>query len=43
MEDTSIIVCIYAFIGGALGGIVNEIRAFLFWHCDNKAFGRAYL
>ncbi len=43
LKDSSILICIYTFIGGALGGIVNEIRAFLYWHCDNEAYGRSYL
>ncbi len=37
------LICIYAFIGGALGAIVNEIRGVLFWHCDQEAYGRRYI
>jgi hypothetical protein len=36
-------ICIYTFIGGALGAIVNEIRGVLFWHCDQEAYGRRYI
>ena len=42
LTESATLICIYTFIGGALGGIVNEIRGFLFWHCDNEAFGRRY-
>ncbi len=37
------LICIYTFIGGALGAIINEIRGFLFWHCDHEAYGRRYI
>lgn len=37
------LICIYTFIGGALGAIVNEIRGVLFWHCDHEAYGRRYI
>jgi len=43
LTNSSTLIGIYTFIGGALGGIVNEIRGFLFWHCDHNAFGRRYL
>lgn len=43
LTQSSTLICIYTFIGGALGGIVNEIRGYLFWHCDNEAYGRTYL
>jgi len=43
LTESGTLICIYTFIGGALGGIVNEIRGFLFWHCDHEAFGRRYL
>ncbi len=34
---------VYTFIGGGLGGIVNGIRSFLFWHCEQIAFGRQFV
>jgi hypothetical protein len=37
------LICIYTFIGGALGAIVNEIRGVLFWHCDQEAYGKRYI
>lgn len=40
---SSTLICIYTFIGGAIGGILNEIRGYLFWHCDHDAYGRRYL
>jgi len=43
LTQSSTLICVYTFIGGALGGIINEIRGFLFWHCDQAAFGRRYL
>ena len=43
LTDASTLICIYTFIGGALGAIVNEIRGVLFWHCDHEAFGRRYI
>jgi hypothetical protein len=43
LTQSSTLICIYTFIGGALGGIINEIRGFLFWHCDHGAYGRRYL
>jgi hypothetical protein len=33
----------YAFIGGALGGIVNGLRSFLVWHAERKAFGGRFI
>lgn len=30
-------------IGGGLGGTVNGIRSFLFWHCERIAFGRQFV
>lgn len=33
----------YAFIGGALGGIVNGIRSFLVWHAERFAFGQRFV
>ena len=33
---------IFAFIGGALGGIVNGIRSLLSWHADRYAFGARF-
>ncbi len=33
----------YAIIGGAMGGVVNGIRSFLFWHCDLHSFGWRYV
>ena len=29
----------YAFIGGALGGVIAGLRSCIHWHCDEKAFG----
>lgn len=43
LTAASTLICIYTFIGGALGGIVNEIRGVLFWHCDHEAYGRRYI
>lgn len=43
LTDASTLICIFTFIGGALGAIVNEIRGVLFWHCDHEAFGRRYI
>jgi len=43
LTEASTLICIYTFIGGALGAIVNEIRGVLFWHCDHEAYGRRYL
>ena len=34
---------IFAFIGGALGGIVNGIRSFLSWHAERYAFGSRFV
>lgn len=34
---------VYIFIGGGLGGIVNRIRSYNFWHCEKGAFSRRYL
>jgi len=36
-------IVVYTFFGGAFGGIVNGIRSFQFWHCDNGCFGRRYI
>ncbi len=36
-------IVVYAFMGGAFGGIINGIRSFIFWHCDNQGFGRRYI
>jgi hypothetical protein len=33
----------YSFIGGALGGLVNEIRSFLVWHSEREAFGHRFI
>ncbi len=33
---------IFAFSGGALGSITKEIRSFIFWHCENKAYGKEF-
>ena len=30
-------------MGGILGGIVNEARSFMLWHCDCGAYGRRYV
>ncbi len=43
LTAASTLIGLYTFIGGALGGVVNEIRGILFWHCDHEAFGRRYL
>jgi hypothetical protein len=43
LTAASTLICIYTFIGGALGAIVNEIRGVLFWHCDREAYGRRYI
>jgi PASTA domain len=29
----------YAFIGGALGGVIAGLRSCIHWHCDEQAFG----
>lgn len=43
LTQSATLICISTFIGGALGAIVNEIRGFLFWHCDQEAYGKRYL
>jgi len=43
LTEASTLICIYTFIGGALGGIVNEMRTMLSWHCDQKSHKKQYL
>jgi hypothetical protein len=33
---------LFSFAGGALGSITKEIRSFIFWHCENKAYGKEF-
>ena len=33
----------YAFIGGALGGIIAGYRSCIFWHSENQAFGARFV
>jgi hypothetical protein len=32
-----------AFIGGAIGGIVNEMRSLLVWHAERRAYGARFI
>src|SRR5579872_2088686 len=34
---------IYGFIGGGLGGTVNEFRSFTVWHAERAAFGARFI
>lgn len=36
-------VLLLAFIGGAIGGIVNELRSFLVWHAEKKQYGARFI
>ena len=36
------LICIYSFIGGCLGGSVNELRNLFLWHCDREAHQKRY-
>jgi hypothetical protein len=33
----------YTLIGGGIGGVINGIRSFLFWHCDYYAFHHRFV
>ena len=39
----TLIILASAFIGGGLGGILNELRSFLFWHAEHRAFGVRFI
>ena len=33
----------YTLIGGAMGGVINGFRSFIFWHCEHNAFGLRFV
>jgi PASTA domain len=33
----------YAFVGGALGGVIAGFRSCIHWHCEEHAFGRQFV
>lgn len=43
LSNPSFRLAVYAFIGGALGAIVNGIRSVLIWHAERSAFGSRFV
>jgi len=43
VTESTTLVILYTFLGGALGALVNEIRGFIFWHCEHGAYGGRYI
>jgi hypothetical protein len=41
--EPGFLILFYTFIGGALGGIANEVRGILLWHCEYKAYKKQYI